>query len=855
MMPAFVNRSLSAVVASFVIVGSLGVVLFMASLVNGRLSDNAERQVVLFTEQVAENVRIKMYSMQDAIGEFTVQSDDPAAVLPALVALKDRTGFSLVAFANMDGEGIRATASSFATADLRVEETALAQGKESYSPTYENEQGQYVRMAQKPLYIGEEQVGALYAEIPFGLFDIAGAGKFYADPGTMVLVDAPTGEILDCGGEGLGGTLREGLSLFQYLRNGSVPNRQILHDVTPTSMPDVARAGSSVDALEEAVSQHRTCLFAANIAGEPTYACLVPVGMGRWYVGTLVPETQVRSEESLVDSAFLVGLAVMLGCLAIVGALGLTAYRRHIDSRNVEATARLYQALSNSVDMAVYLYSPSDGEATPIVAKAKGILGVSFTDLVGRGAKTASVQLSDEGRMLFDRLRQGQVYADESGEFSLFDVGASSDRWIAYSVSPLRFEGKRQLLVVLRDTTAEKSTQLSMREAMLAAEAANHAKSVFLSRMSHEIRTPMNGILGMLQIMRGSLGDPAAIERSLDKMDVASNHLLGIINDVLDLSKIESGSITLVAKPFRLAEMLDEVRTIVQAQCDQRSQLFRDLRLFDGAFGKVVYLGDEARIRQMLLNLLSNSSKYTHPAGIVTLETKVEPSSMRGYHDVTFTISDNGIGMESGFLDRVFEPFAMEGRSHEQGTGLGMPIVRNIAAMMGGTVDVRSQVGDGTTFVVKLPLKVSPRKTLEDGRAASPVPGTSPSSLRGRRIMVVEDNELNAEIASTLLGQAGLVVDVVEDGRRAVELFQGRPAGTYDAILMDIQMPVMDGYEATGRIRRSGRDDAASVPIIAMSANAFSEDVAKSLEAGMNMHLSKPIDIGKVLSALVELIG
>lgn len=855
MASAFVNRSLSAVAASFVIVGGLGVVLFMASLVNGHLSGNAERQVVLFTEQVAENVRIKMYSIQDAIGEFTVQSDDPAAVLPALVALKDRTGFSLVAFANMDGQGVRAIGSSFTTADLQVEETALSRGEESYSPTYENEQGQYVRMAQKPLYIGERQVGALYTEIALALFDIAEAGRFYADPATMVLIDSATGEVLACGGGGFGGTLQQGLSLFQYLRNGSVPNKQILHDITPSSMPDVVRADGSVDVLEEAVSQHRTCLFMANIAGEPTYACLVPVGMGRWSVGTLVPETQVRSEESLVDGAFLVGMAVMLGCLAIVGALGLTAYRRHLDSRNVEATAQLYQALSNSVDMAVYLYGPSDGATTPIVAKSKGILGVSFADLVGQGDDALNSRLSDEGRMLFDRLRHGQVYADESGEFSLFDVGSSSDRWIAYSVSPLRFKGKQQLLVVLRDVTAEKTTQLSMREAMLAAEAANSAKSAFLSGMSHEIRTPMNGILGMLQIMRGSLGDPDAIERSLDKMDVASNHLLGIINDVLDLSKIESGSMTLATEPFRIAEMLDEVRDIIQAQCDRRSQLFRDVRLFDGSFGETVYLGDEARIRQMLLNLLSNSSKYTHPAGVVTLETKVEPSSMRGYHDVTFTISDNGIGMEPEFLKRVFEPFAMEGRSHEQGTGLGMPIVRNIASMMGGTVDVRSQVGEGTTFVVKLSLRVSPRKTVEGAHGSPSLFETTPSSLRGKRVMVVEDNELNAEIASTLLGQAGLIVDVAEDGRQAVELFSDRPAGTYDAILMDIQMPVMDGYEATDRIRKSGCADASSVPIVAMSANAFSEDVAKSLDAGMNMHLSKPIDIGKVLSALVELIG
>lgn len=850
-----INRSITAAVAALVIVASLAAVLYMTSLVNGRLSDNAERQVVLYTEQVAENVRTRMYAMQDAIGAFTVQSADPQAVLPALEALKDRMGFSLVAFVDMEGRGVRASSEPFSVDRLQVQETALSEGEESYSATYQTARGEYARMAQKPLYIGREQVGALYVEITFDQFDISSMRKSYADPGTMVLIDASSGEILSCGGDGFGGTLKAGDSLFRYLRENSTPGREVLGDDTSAKSLALVWVGDSVESLEEGVAQRRTCFFAANIAGEPTYACLVPVGAGRWYVGSLVAETQVRSEESLVDGAFFVGIVVVLLCLAVVGALGLLAYRRHIDARNLEATAQLYQALSNSVDMAVNLYCPSDGETTPIVAKAKSVVGYAFDELVGTKGTTEIAGLSKEGRGLFERIRRGQVYDDEQGEFSLLGVGDSKERWVAYSVSPLRFRGKQQLLVALRDATAEKSTQLSMREAMLAAEAANSAKSAFLSRMSHEIRTPMNGILGMLQIMRGSLGDPEAIARSLDKMDGASNHLLGIINDVLDLSKIESGSMTLVSEPFNFVELLDGVRDIIQGQCNRRSQLFRDVRLFDETVGDTVYLGDEARIRQLLLNLLSNSSKYTHPAGIVTLETRVEPSSARGYNDVTFTVSDNGIGMEPEFLKRVFEPFAMEGRSHEQGTGLGMPIVRNISSMMGGTVEVRSQVNEGTTFTVKLSLKVASQDDGEHEQGGTAGGEACERSLEGRRILVVEDNELNAEIASTLLGQAGVEVDLAGDGQQAVDRFCAQPAGTYDAILMDIQMPVMDGYEATGYIRRSGKADAATVPIVAMSANAFSEDVAKSLDAGMNMHLSKPIDIKKVLCALSELIS
>ncbi|WP_251231172.1 ATP-binding protein [Adlercreutzia aquisgranensis] len=850
-----INSTLTAAVAALVIVASLAAVLYMTSLVNGRLSNNAERQVVLFTEQVAETVRTRMYAIQDALGAFTVQSGDPRTVLPALEALKDRMGFSFVAFAAMDGRGIRAAGEPFSTESLPVEETALSRGEESYSPTYESSRGEYARMAQKPLYIDGEQVGALYVEIPFGLFDISSMRKSYADPGTMVLVDAGSGEVLSYGGDGFGGILRTGDSLFQFLRDNSAPIREALDDTTTASTLNITRVGDSVQALEEGIARRQTCFFAAEIAGEPTYACLVPAGTGRWYVGTMVAETEVRSEESLVNGTLFAGAVVVLICLAIVTALGLSAYRRHIDSRNLEATAQLYQALSNSVNMAVNLYCPSDGETTPIVAKAKGIIGYAFAELVAPKGTLAGVQLSEEGRDLFDRLRRDLIKGDERGEFSLFSVADSSRRWVSYSVSPLRFKGKQQLLVVLRDATAEKSTQQSMREAMLAAEAANSAKSVFLSRMSHEIRTPMNGILGMLQVMRGCVNDPAAIEHGLDQMDAASNHLLGIINDVLDISKIESGSMTLVSEPFKLSRLLDGVCSIIKGQCDRRNQLFRDRRLFDEALGDASYLGDEARIRQLLLNLLSNSSKYTHPAGIVTLETRIELSSTRGYHDVTFIISDNGIGMEPEFLDRVFEPFAMEGRSHEQGTGLGMPIVRNIASMMGGSVEVRSQVDAGTVFTVKLPLKDAPRRCRADEDRKAPSFEVTAQPLEGKRVLVVEDNDLNAEIASTLLGQAGLAVELAGDGQQAVDLFREKPAGTYDAILMDIQMPVMGGYEATRQIRRSGKDDAESVPIIAMSANAFSEDVAKSMDAGMDMHLSKPIDMKKVLSALTELMG
>ncbi|MFR8832153.1 MAG: sensor histidine kinase, partial [Eggerthella lenta] len=319
---------------------------------------------------------------------------------------------------------------------------------------------------------------------------------------------------------------------------------------------------------------------------------------------------------------------------------------------------------------------------------------------------------------LFDRIRKDETKGFEQGEFSFRSKQTGKECWASYSVKRLTFEDKPQLLVVMRDVTADKEIQLSMKDAMDVAEAANAAKSEFLSRMSHEIRTPMNVILGTLQLARSNPDDREKVAETLKKIGDASDHLLGLINDVLDISKIENGKMTLASEPFRLSAVLSHVASAVRVQCEQRAQEFV---VTTPPCADAVFVGDARRIKQLLLNLLTNAVKYTPCGGCVRFETTVAKGAAMGYRQVKFTVSDNGIGMSEEFKEHIFEPFSMEGRSREQGTGLGMPIVKNIVTMMAGDIAVESTKGQGTTFTVTFNLRIAleaERIVFEEGEGA-----------------------------------------------------------------------------------------------------------------------------------------
>ncbi len=377
---------------------------------------------------------------------------------------------------------------------------------------------------------------------------------------------------------------------------------------------------------------------------------------------------------------------------------------------------------------------------------------------------------------------------------------------------------------------------------------ANLAKREFLFNMSHDIRTPMNAIIGFTALAQTHIDDRGQVEDYLKKISVSSQHLLSLINDVLDMSRIESGKVTLEAKPVHLPELVHELRDIVQAVVSEK-----DLSLTLDTVGveNEDVIADPLRLEQILINVLANAVKFTPDGGQISLWIVQKDTAPAGYADFEFHIKDNGIGMSEEFQKHIFEQFARERTSTVskiQGTGLGMAITKSLVDMMGGGITVKSEQGKGSEFTISLRFPIGEAKTEQTPPAAKA------SASAGKKLLVVEDNELNLEIASTLLKEAGFEVDTAENGKIAVEKVEAASADRYDLILMDIQMPEMDGYEATRRIRALPDAKKAALPIVAMTANAFEDDRKNALHAGMNGHIAKPLDIQKLFQVLSELL-
>ena len=388
-----------------------------------------------------------------------------------------------------------------------------------------------------------------------------------------------------------------------------------------------------------------------------------------------------------------------------------------------------------------------------------------------------------------------------------------------------------------------------LHEAVERADRANVAKTGFLSRMSHDIRTPLNGIIGLLKIDEAHPDDLNLHRTNQKKMLVSANHLLSLINDILQMSKLESGEVTLSHEPMNLNDLSADVLSIVEQRAAEAGITLEYDKKSERVVHKAVY-GSPLHVRQIFLNIYSNCIKYNKVGGKV--ETSCNCLGVKdGIVTYRWTIRDTGIGMSQEFLQHIFDPFAQErsdARSVYNGTGLGMSIVKSLVEKMGGTIEITSEVGIGSIFVITLPFEIAQdmsepiMEPKPDGKA----------DIQGLRLLLAEDNELNAEIARTLLEDEGATITLAHDGQQAIDLFESNPPGTFAAILMDVMMPVVDGLSATRKIRALSREDAKEIPIIAMTANAFDEDIRKCMEAGMDAHLSKPLEMDKVVDAIVR---
>ena len=389
-------------------------------------------------------------------------------------------------------------------------------------------------------------------------------------------------------------------------------------------------------------------------------------------------------------------------------------------------------------------------------------------------------------------------------------------------------------------------------EALQTAENANKAKTDFLSNMSHDIRTPMNAIIGMTSLIRHDAGNKAKVIEYADKIDISSQHLLGIINDVLDMSKIEAGKTVFKYTDFSILDFITELNAIFHSQIDEKNQT---LTIIKENIRHEWVNGDQVHLMQIFSNLVSNAVKYTQEGGKIQFLVEECETKSSVYAKYRFLVSDNGMGMSADFKDTIFDAFTRAESSMTnkiQGTGLGMAITKNLVEAMGGSIDVESELSQGSCFEVLIDLRIAEDRFVSSAEQAEKDEPAG-NVLKGMRFLCAEDNELNAEILMELLKIEGAECTICENGKRVLEAFEQSVPGDYDMILMDVQMPVMNGYEATKAIRRSSHELAKTIPIIAMTANAFSEDIQHSLAAGMNAHVSKPVEM-KVLEKTIRSI-
>lgn len=471
-----------------------------------------------------------------------------------------------------------------------------------------------------------------------------------------------------------------------------------------------------------------------------------------------------------------------------------------------------------------------------------------LNELVTERERERVARLLDPAQMM-KRLKKEKSYS-----FTYSIAGESEDiltKNMVVSAIDLRLG---RVCLVRTDVTdmlkAEQEAKRTLEAALSAAEKASRVKSDFLSSMSHDIRTPMNAIVGMTALAQANIDKPDKIADYLHKISISSQHLLSLINDVLDMSQIEQSKIHMNDICIQSDELMDQISSIMMAQ-------FKDAGIHFVMEKENIthpcFRGDMLRIKQILINLLSNAIKFTKEGGHVSFKLEETACQTAGKARYRFTVSDTGVGMSEEFQRHLFEPFVRSERvSGVEGTGLGLSITKGLVELMGGEIQLESRLGYGTTFRIELEFD-----TVEDGPETQ-TPGTlkeeSEKSMAGLHFLVVEDNAINSEILGELLQMRGATCVLKEDGRQAVEEFQSSSPGTYDAIFMDVQMPVMNGYEATRAIRALPRPDAREIVILAMTANAFAEDVQKAMESGMNGHIAKPVDMRLLCSTLSELL-
>ena len=616
-----------------------------------------------------------------------------------------------------------------------------------------------------------------------------------------------------------------------------------VHNILAMLRNSAGFTAEQITTLQKAFAAGKTGNLEFSIHGIGYYMVYGSASFQNWTILGIVPKSVVNANMNRLQYTTMAVMSSIVGMLAVTALLLVVqSNRQKLRKKDQQLLAReeLFSSLSRNVDDVFLMIDTGTGKVEYISPNVRRILGIS-PEAVQEDFHVLCSAEGDNCTSRLDGLMQMEQGTQQEWDREFIHQETGEPHYIHVTGFINEVQGAKKCIVDLSDRTGEHQTTLAVEAALEIAEKASQAKTDFLSNMSHDIRTPMNAIVGLTTLMENELDQPEKLAEHLHKLESSGQLLLGIINNILDMSRIESGKTTLSVEPMHLSQQLDQLSTMIRAQASEKAQTFT----VSTHLRHENLLADPTRLNQVLMNILSNAVKYTPRGGHIRFEVEELPRNEH-YAKYRFVVQDDGIGMSEAYQKALFDPFTREERSGTnkvQGTGLGMAITKNIVDLMGGSISVESATGKGTRFEVVLEFPIDTEADAVPKAQALPEEPEDVSPLCGMNFLCAEDNAINAEILELLLESKGAHCKIYPNGQELVDAFVRVKPGEYDMILMDVQMPVMDGLEAARRIRSSENPLGRVIPILAMTANAFLEDMQKSKEAGMDEHLSKPVDI------------
>ena len=616
-----------------------------------------------------------------------------------------------------------------------------------------------------------------------------------------------------------------------------------VHNILAMLKNSAGFTAEQVDALQDSFAAGESGNLEFSINGVSYYMVYGSASFQNWTILGIAPKSVVNANMNRLQYTTMAVMSGTTGMLAVAALLLVVQNNRQkLRKKDQQLLAReeLFSNLSRNVDDVFLMIDTETRKVEYVSPNVQRILGLS-PEAVQEDLYVLYPAGDDSGASRLENLMQMEQGVQQEWEREFVNQETGEPRYIHVTGFINDVQGARKCIVNLSDRTGEHQTTLAVEAALEVAEKASKAKTDFLSNMSHDIRTPMNAIIGITTLMKNELHQPEKLAEHLGKLETSGRLLLGIINDILDMSRIESGKTTLNIEKTNLPQQVSQLDSIIRQQASQRRQTFT----VENHVQHENVLADPNRLNQVLMNILSNAVKYTPQGGHIRLDVE-ELTHTEHYAKYRFVVQDDGIGMSEAYQKTLFEPFTREeksGTNRVQGTGLGMAITKSIVDLMGGTIHVESAPGKGSRFEVVLEFPIDAEADKVQTASALPEEAEAVSPLSGMKFLCAEDNAINAEILEMLLETKGASCTICSNGQEIVDAFASVKPGEYDMILMDVQMPVMDGLEATRRIRNGENPLGRTIPILAMTANAFLEDMQKSKEAGMDEHLSKPVDI------------